>query len=116
MPGGLGELDSTGLSGSEIRFRGEDVDIAGGESTGVTGRRHCRDTIVESDGHAEISYTRSGIKALVAEVSARRITSAAERCWHRVGRVIGCLAALEVETQNGQRGSFRLARQRWRRS
>ncbi len=42
MPGSLGELDSLGLFRQRDSFSRQDVDIAGGESTGATGRGICR--------------------------------------------------------------------------
>ncbi|STP75869.1 ribonuclease D [Escherichia coli] len=38
MPGSLGELDSLGLSGSEIRFHGKTLLALGGKSADIAGR------------------------------------------------------------------------------
>ncbi len=55
MPGSLGELDSRAFRQRDS-FSRQDVDIAGGESTGATGRG-IAGTPVESDGHAGLSQS-----------------------------------------------------------
>jgi ribonuclease D len=74
MPGSLGELDSIGLSGSEIRFHGKTLIVWSRK------RRRCRKsaagTAAEPDGYAGLPQSFKDIKALVQEVSTEKGLSA----------------------------------------
>ncbi len=74
MPTSTGELDSLGLSGSEIRFHGKTL-ISWSKSAGAAGVGPAG-AAAEPDRHAGLPQVFKDIKALVQEVSTEKGVSA----------------------------------------